>query len=225
MNTRSSHTLSPPPFLKGAGALIVGFALAQCVRGQIMTAIEIGPYGPPEDRDRFLDRASARTGRATLFTGCCELGTGSSTGLMQIMAEELDVPFERVRLQSARHQPHARSDSSHRAAARYPPHSRPIRHGRRGSARGTCRACVEAAERAGGSDWSPPMASSACAARRPGKSPTQNSIGGKQFNVEESPARRSRRTPKDYRIVVSKSVPALGHSGKGLRQPSPICRT
>ena len=82
-------------FLKGAGALIVGFTLANSMRGA--AALEIGPYGPPEDQiDSWI--AIAEDGHATLFTGCCELGTGSSTGLMQIMAEELDLPFERVRL-------------------------------------------------------------------------------------------------------------------------------
>src|SRR3954467_2262173 len=84
-------------FLKGAGALIVGFTLANAMRVGGAAAMEIGPYGPPEDQvDSWI--AIGEDGRATLFTGCCELGTGSSTGLMQILAEELDVPFERVRL-------------------------------------------------------------------------------------------------------------------------------
>jgi CO/xanthine dehydrogenase Mo-binding subunit len=84
-------------FLKGAGALIVGFTLASGTRIPGASAMEIGPYGPPEDQlDSWI--AIGEDGRATLFSGCCELGTGSSTGLMQVMAEELDVPFERVRL-------------------------------------------------------------------------------------------------------------------------------
>jgi len=87
-------TAGPKSSVEGAGALIVGFALA---RIDDASAMEIGPYGPPEDQvDSWI--AIGEDGRATLFTGCCELGTGSSTGLMQIMAEELDVPFERVRL-------------------------------------------------------------------------------------------------------------------------------
>jgi nicotinate dehydrogenase subunit B len=83
-------------FLKGAGALIVGFSIAHAIGGSA-AAMEIGPYGPPEDQvDSWL--AIGEDGHATLFTGCCELGTGSSTGLMQILAEELDLPFDRVRL-------------------------------------------------------------------------------------------------------------------------------
>src|SRR5437763_12734961 len=83
-------------FLKGA-ALIVGFSLAGAMRPDPVQALEIGPYGPPEDQiDSWI--AIGEDGRVTLFSGCSELGTGSSTGLLQIMAEELDVPFARVRL-------------------------------------------------------------------------------------------------------------------------------
>ena len=94
MNAMFEKTFPRREFLKGAGALVVAFTLA---RAGNASAMEIGPYGPPEDQvDSWI--AIGEDGRATLFTGCCELGTGSSTGLMQIMAEELDVPFERVRL-------------------------------------------------------------------------------------------------------------------------------
>jgi CO/xanthine dehydrogenase Mo-binding subunit len=97
MNAMLENAFPRREFLKGAGALIVGFTLAGRLGTDNASAMEIGPYGPPEDQvDSWI--AIGEDGRATLFTGCCELGTGSSTGLMQIMAEELDVPFERVRL-------------------------------------------------------------------------------------------------------------------------------
>src|SRR5438270_11131895 len=81
--------------LKQMGALVVGFTLAG--RIDCVTAAEAGDYGPPEDQvDSWI--AISEDGYATLFSGCCELGTGSSTGLLQIMAEELDIPFERVKL-------------------------------------------------------------------------------------------------------------------------------
>src|SRR6266478_4982549 len=97
MNMDLPDAFARRQFLKGTGALIVGFTLADAFRPDDAVAMEIGPYGPPEDQiDSWI--AIGDDGRATLFTGCCELGTGSSTGLMQIMAEELDVPFERVRL-------------------------------------------------------------------------------------------------------------------------------
>src|SRR6266550_5287780 len=97
MNMDLPDAFARRDFLKGSGALIVGFTLAGAFQANTASALEFGPYGPPEDQiDSWL--AIGEDGRATLFTGCCELGTGSSTGLMQIMAEELDIPFERVRL-------------------------------------------------------------------------------------------------------------------------------
>src|SRR5207302_10027824 len=88
--------------LKGGGVLIVRFALggawgaAAASTGGVGPRL-YGPYGPPEDQvDSWI--AIAADGRVTLFSGCSELGTGSSTALSQIVAEELDVPFERVKL-------------------------------------------------------------------------------------------------------------------------------
>src|SRR6266566_7600860 len=112
-------------FLKGTGALIVGFTLAGTLGPDSVAAMEIGPYGPPEDQiDSWI--AIGEDGRATLFTGCCELGTGSSTGLMQIMAEELDMSFERVRLvgPDTNRTPDQFVSSGSRTIAA---HSRPIR--------------------------------------------------------------------------------------------------
>jgi nicotinate dehydrogenase subunit B len=81
--------------LKGAGALVIGFALARC--GQSPNVLALGEYGPAEDEvDSWISISSDNI--VTLYSGCCELGTGSSTGLLQIMAEELDVPFEQTRL-------------------------------------------------------------------------------------------------------------------------------
>jgi CO/xanthine dehydrogenase Mo-binding subunit len=95
MNAIFGHDVLRRDFLKGAGALVVGFALAG---RDGAAAAELGPYGPPEDQvDSWL--AIHEDGTATLFSGCSELGTGSSTGLMQVMAEELDLPFARVKIQ------------------------------------------------------------------------------------------------------------------------------
>ena len=79
-------------FLKGAGALVIGFTLARC------GAARAGDfYGPPEDEiDSWISISS--NGTATLSSGCCEIGTGSSTGLLQVMAEELDIAFENTSL-------------------------------------------------------------------------------------------------------------------------------
>jgi nicotinate dehydrogenase subunit B len=83
--------------LKGAGALVLGFALNSRTARGASTAAGSDLYGPPPDQiDSWL--AIAQDGTVTLYTGCCELGTGSSTGLLQVMAEELDVRFASTRL-------------------------------------------------------------------------------------------------------------------------------
>lgn len=84
-------------FIKQLGGVVVGFTLANAARRSPAAAAERGDYGPPTDQvDSWISISD--DGYATLFSGCCELGTGSSTGLLQVMAEELDIPFERVRL-------------------------------------------------------------------------------------------------------------------------------
>ncbi|MSP94815.1 MAG: xanthine dehydrogenase family protein molybdopterin-binding subunit [Alphaproteobacteria bacterium] len=81
--------------LKGTGALVIGFALAHCSPREQQTQVTVGQYGPPEDEiDSWI--SISQDGTATLYSGCCELGTGSSTGLLQVMAEELDIPFEKT---------------------------------------------------------------------------------------------------------------------------------
>jgi len=46
-----------------------------------------------------------------LFSGCSELGTGSSTGLLQIMAEELDISLRAGKARIARYEPPHRINS------------------------------------------------------------------------------------------------------------------
>ena len=95
-----NDSLARREFLKGTGALVIGFALTSHSSGETTPAQatrRLGPYGPPEDEIDSWISISA-DGKATLYSGCCELGTGSSTGLLQVMAEELDIPFESARL-------------------------------------------------------------------------------------------------------------------------------
>jgi nicotinate dehydrogenase subunit B len=93
--------------------------------GSLQAALKLGPYGPPEDEiDSWI--SISQDGTATLYSGCCELGTGSSTGLLQVMAEELDIPFERARLMgpdTSRTVDQSVSSGSRTISA----HSRPIR--------------------------------------------------------------------------------------------------
>src|SRR5207237_10881032 len=114
--------MHPRDQLKQMGGLVIGFTLANRIGSA--TAAE-GDYGPPDDQvDSWI--AISGDGHATLFSGCCELGTGSSTGLLQVMAEELDMLFERVKLvlpDTARTPDQFVSSGSRTISA----HSRPIR--------------------------------------------------------------------------------------------------
>jgi CO/xanthine dehydrogenase Mo-binding subunit len=84
--------LSRRAFLGGAGALVVGFTLPAPLRAQVGTPpAKAGLYSGV---DAWL--AVAPDGGVTLFTGKVELGTGVSTALAQLVAEELDVPVSRV---------------------------------------------------------------------------------------------------------------------------------
>lgn len=82
-------------FLKGAGCLIVGF----CVSGVVLSSRRSGAQvsGVPGDQlDSWI--AVGEDGQITAYTGKCELGQGLYTAQMQLIAEELVVPFDRVHL-------------------------------------------------------------------------------------------------------------------------------
>jgi CO/xanthine dehydrogenase Mo-binding subunit len=92
--------------LAGAGALVVAFRLS---RTQAQT--ETGTGGGPSKLDLpgSLDdtpnidawiRIDA-SGGATIITGKAELGQGLKTALLQVAAEELKVPFDRLSLVTA----------------------------------------------------------------------------------------------------------------------------
>jgi CO/xanthine dehydrogenase Mo-binding subunit len=86
-------------FLKSTGALIVTFSV-------------VGIYGTAEAQENFaggvagsppLDQvdswiAIGADGNVTAYTGKCELGQGIATAQAQLVAEELCVPFSRVKL-------------------------------------------------------------------------------------------------------------------------------
>lgn len=82
-------------FLKGAGALIVSFSAARVARAQ-------GPFGThashidPEELDSWL--AISADGTVTAFTGKCDFGQGIFTAHTQLVAEELCVALEHVKL-------------------------------------------------------------------------------------------------------------------------------
>src|ERR1700730_6581313 len=86
-------------FLAGAGALIVSFSM----KGALQTALAQGAFeggtagSPPLNQlDSWI--AIAADGGITAYTGKEELGQGISTAQIQLVAEELCVGFNRVKL-------------------------------------------------------------------------------------------------------------------------------
>jgi CO/xanthine dehydrogenase Mo-binding subunit len=78
-------------FLKTTGILAVGFTLSR-VRVLEAAANAVAPAA--NQLDSWL--VVAADGSVTVFSGKVELGTGVSTALRQIVAEELDVAFDRI---------------------------------------------------------------------------------------------------------------------------------
>src|SRR5438552_820675 len=93
----SPESVSRRDFIKGASGLVIGFSLldatispellAQSASGKMVT--------PPASRlDAWL--RVTNDGVVHIFSGKMDVGTGTETALKQIVAEELDVPFDRV---------------------------------------------------------------------------------------------------------------------------------
>ena len=85
-------------FLKSSGALVVSFAIG----GRFAFAQGRGRGGAAASQldSRQLDSwiGVAADGSVAAYTGKCELGQGLHTSQLQLIAEELAVPFERVKL-------------------------------------------------------------------------------------------------------------------------------
>ena len=86
--------LSRRALLKGSGALVVSFALAPVdALGQAVATL-VG--NPSKALDGWL--AIGADGSVTAYTGKCEMGQGLYTVQTQLVAEELCVPIEQVKL-------------------------------------------------------------------------------------------------------------------------------
>ena len=91
-------------FIKGTGALIVSFSLAGAFGELEAQQTRAGAFGenpaadspPAGEVDSWL--AIGSDGGVTAYTGKEELGQGMFTAQMQLVAEELCVPFQRVKL-------------------------------------------------------------------------------------------------------------------------------
>ncbi len=110
MNSLAPMELSRRHLLGGAGALIVSFSLSPTLAQGAGQTQNSGEGSKPATQlpgslkqNPFLDswiRIDAN-GRVTVFTGKAELGQGIKTALLQVAAEEIEVPFEELKLVTA----------------------------------------------------------------------------------------------------------------------------
>src|SRR5262245_5058627 len=84
-------------FLQAGGALVVGFALAPLSSASAQQAAQ-GAFPLSGVADDAVDSCLAigRDGTVTLYSGRVDLGTGLRASYRQIVAEELDVAYERI---------------------------------------------------------------------------------------------------------------------------------
>jgi nicotinate dehydrogenase subunit B len=102
------HKMSRRAVLRGTGALVLSFSLSPRAWSQedsgAPSRLAAGTRLPGSlPKNPLLDawiRVDAN-GRITAFTGKAELGQGIKTALLQVVAEELEVPFEQVSLVTA----------------------------------------------------------------------------------------------------------------------------
>ncbi len=91
--------ISRRQFVKGTGALIVSFNLLGPV-SRVLAQSETFAGNEPEATSLDSWIAVARDGTVTVFTSKVDLGTGVVTALSQIVAEELDVPFHQIHMET-----------------------------------------------------------------------------------------------------------------------------
>jgi CO/xanthine dehydrogenase Mo-binding subunit len=105
-----SHKISRRAVLRGTGALVLSFSLSPQAWSQEGSGAQSArraaapkPLPGSLTKNPLLDawiRVDAN-GRVTAFTGKAELGQGIKTALLQVVAEELEVPLEQVSLVTA----------------------------------------------------------------------------------------------------------------------------
>src|SRR5690348_14482238 len=91
------NEFSRKTFLKGGGALIVGFSLAGAGLARKATAVDPYASNPidPYQVDSWIVINADNT--ALLKSGSIHQGTGATTGVLMIAAEELDLDLSQVK--------------------------------------------------------------------------------------------------------------------------------
>ena len=95
MTEQASFQFTRRALIKGGGALVVTFGIPEWLLPATQGAASLSrPPLLPDQLDSYL-RIGA-DGKVTVFFGKMDMGQGVDTAIAQIVAEELDVPFERV---------------------------------------------------------------------------------------------------------------------------------
>ncbi len=89
-------TLPRRDFLKAGGALVVGVSLRDVVFAQRAAGARGALAGPPDAKQIDTWLAIHADNTATVYIGFAELGQGTSTALLQVAAEELDLDMSQI---------------------------------------------------------------------------------------------------------------------------------
>ena len=91
-----NQTISRRDFIKAGGSLVVTFPLSGLIPGAAAQSNTSAKTVAIDAVDGFV--AINADGSVSIYSGKVDLGTGVRTALTQIAADELDVPFARVRI-------------------------------------------------------------------------------------------------------------------------------
>ena len=200
--------------LKTAGCLGAGYLLVVCPSLPLRAAEAIAPGGgpwpktiPPDRIDSWL--AIKADGGVTCFTGRVDLGTGIRTALAQIVADELDVDFDRVTMvmgDTAR----TPDQGTTSASSTIQKEAVPLRHA---AADARQMLLKLASERLSVAVSDLRVASGIITSGRAGRSISYGElIGDKHFDLRASSRARTKK-PSEY-TVVGKSVPRADIAAK-----------
>jgi CO/xanthine dehydrogenase Mo-binding subunit len=90
------NTLPRREFIKAGGAIVVGFGLGDVVGAQSNVPARGAVAGPPDAQQIDTWLAIHADNTATVYVGFAELGQGTSTALLQIAADELDLDMQQI---------------------------------------------------------------------------------------------------------------------------------
>ena len=197
--------LSRRDFLRTSGALVVSFSAASFVAP---LAAAQGPFDThashidPLKLDSWL--AVASDGTVTAYTGKCDLGQGMYTVQTQLVAEELCVAFDRVKLIQC--DTSITPDQGTTSGSQSTPTNFNARNLAQAAATAREALIAMAAEQMGVPMDQLTPADGAISAKGGAHISYGDLIGGKQFNLPVDPAAK-RRSPREW-TVLGKPVPS-----------------